>query len=83
MYPIVGFAVASRTVRFQNPDGSAPPRYRVGERVPVIFVAARPDRAEIDEGYHIKLEVLFAVLSALPFTLGMLLAAHGRKFETA
>jgi hypothetical protein len=51
MYPVVDVTDEGRTFRFQDADGCSPPRYVLGEVVPVVYDPASPAAAAIDTGY--------------------------------
>jgi hypothetical protein len=57
-FPVVEFTPREgRQVEFRSdyPDGFPPSLYKVGQRVPVVYVPAAPSRAEIDQpGLHAK-----------------------------
>jgi Protein of unknown function (DUF3592) len=46
--PVVRFQLAHRHIEFDSGIGSRPPRYTVGEKVPVLYQPANPYQAKID-----------------------------------
>jgi len=72
-YPVVRFTVpqSGRDVTFEHDSGSRPPSYRVGERVTVLYLPDRPDRAIIDAG------IMNWFGSGLSLLMGLILAAGG------
>jgi hypothetical protein len=51
--PIVRFQLARRQIEFDTGIGSKPPRYSVGERVPVLYPPANPYQAKIDSFFSL------------------------------
>jgi hypothetical protein len=51
--PVVRFQLPKRQIEFDSGGGTNPPRYSIGEKVPVLYLATNPYQAKIDSFFSL------------------------------
>jgi hypothetical protein len=69
--PLVRFSYAGQVIDFTGPTSSNPPRYRIGETVPILFLQSNPSSARIDSFFPVwGVTVILGILGSVFFLIG-------------